>query len=330
MKFAFLLFKLLITVSLCYWLFSNIEFQTLQQSLEQIGVFWMVAGVLLHIAVYFLGALRWWQLLTHIHTTTPFLKAFPSYYLGVFFNNFLPTGIGGDTVRILHLRVRGISTKSLVSSTVVDRVIGILTVMIMALCGVLISENLGISNHTRIVLIVFFVAGLLIIGVLLSDRSVRFVDALADKYRHKRVRTWLLDIVLACYSYRSTKSRIAFAFALSIIGQSLIILTYYMLGRGLGLDLPLVTYFVAIPAVFLAASLPISIGGLGVREGTLVGILIASGADLKIAINLSLAYLLVLWTSSVPGGLVILFSRMRKNDLVVTVKKPHSKLPKET
>ena len=320
MKLAFLLFKLIITASLCYWLFSNIEFQTLRDSLERIGAFRIVAGVLLHIVVYFLGALRWWQLLTHTHTTTPFLKAFPSYYLGVFFNNLLPTGVGGDTVRILHLRVRGISTKSLVSSTIVDRVIGISTVMIMALCGVLISENFGIPNHTKIVLVAFFVAGMLIVGMLLSNRSVRYVDTLAHKYRHKRVRTWLLDIVLACYSYRTTKSRIAFAYALSVIGQSLIILTYYMLGRGLGLDLPLATYFVAIPAVFLAASLPVSIGGLGVREGTLVGMLVTAGADLKTAINLSLAYLLVLWISSVPGALVILSSRIRKNDLIVSDK----------
>jgi hypothetical protein len=77
---------------------------------------------------------------------------------------------------------------------------------------------------------------------------------------------------------------------------------------------------VAIPAVFLAASLPVSIGGLGVREGTLVGMLVTAGADLKTAINLSLAYLLVLWISSVPGALVILSSRIRKNDLIVSDK----------
>ena len=314
MKFAFLLFKLIITASLCYWLFSNIELQTLQQSLVRIGAFRIVAGVLLHAIVYILGAFRWWQLLTHTHTTTPFLKAFPSYYLGVFFNNFLPTGVGGDTVRILHLRVRGVSTKSLVSSAVVDRVIGISTVMVMGLCGVLISENLGIPSHTKSVLVALFVAGLLIAGMLLSDRSVRFIETLAHKYRHTRIRVWLLNIVLTCYSYRTTKPRIAIAYALSVIGQSLIILTYYILGCGLGLDLPLATYFVAVPAVFLAASLPVSIGGLGIREGTLVGMLVTAGADLQIAINLSLAYLLVLWISSMPGALVILFSRIRKSD----------------
>ena len=314
MKIVFLFFKLIVTASLCYWLFSNVDFHTLQADLERIGMLLITAGVLLHAVVYLLGALRWWQLLNFTHATTPFLKAFPSYYLGVFFNNFLPTGLGGDTVRILHLRVRGIGTKSLVSSTVVDRVIGLSTVMVMAVCGVFISENLGVSDHAKVVLVGACLACFLVAGILLSDRSVRFVEALTKKYHRTRLRKWVLEIVLICFTYRATKTRIVFAYALSIVGQSLIIVTYYLLGRGLGLDLPLATYFVAIPAVFLAASLPISIGGLGVREGTLVGILAAAGADMSIAINLSLAYLLVLWISSMPGALVILFSRKHTNN----------------
>jgi glycosyltransferase 2 family protein len=315
MKIIFTLLKLAITASLCYWLFTSIDINTLRINITQLGAFPIVAGILLHFIVVLLGAFRWWTLLTHTHTATPYYRALPSYYLGVFFNNFLPTGFGGDTVRILHLRVRGISTKSLVSATVMDRAIGLSTVAIMGLCGVLVSSELSISNHTKTVLVTLFAVGLLSVGLMWSERSVRFVENLALKYRHTRVRTWLLDIILTCYSYRSTKSRIAFAYVISAIGQGLVILTYYMLGHGLGLNLSIATYFVAIPAVFLAASIPVSIGGLGIREGTLVGMLVTAGANLQLAINLSLVYLLVLWISALPGALVLLFSTTRKYKL---------------
>jgi glycosyltransferase 2 family protein len=314
MKILFVLLKLTITLSLCYLLFSNVNVDALWINLARLGAWPIVAGVLLHFVVFLCGAFRWWMLLTHTHATTPFYKVFPSYYLGLFFNNLLPTGLGGDTARILHLRVRGISTKSLVSSTIMDRAIGISTVVMMGLCGVVISEELGVPSNSKMILVTLFVVGLLFIGILLSDRSVRFVEALARKYRRTRVRALLLDIILTCYSYRATKSRIALAYAISAAGQSLIILIYYMLGRGLGLNLSLTTYFVAIPVVFLAASLPVSIGGLGIREGTLVGMLIAAGANPQIAINLSLVYLLVLWISTMPGALVILFGRARKKN----------------
>jgi hypothetical protein len=320
MKFTFLLLKLTITASLCVWLYTRVDLQALQEGLAHLGALPIVLAVLLHVAVVFLGAFRWWILLTHTHATTPFYKAFPSYYLGLFFNNLLPTGLGGDAVRILHLRARGVNTKALVSSTLMDRIIGLSTVIIMGFCGVLISKNFDFSSYTKTLFIALILFGLLIAGILLSDRSFRFIEAIAQKYRHTRVRTWLLDILLACYSYRATKLRIAFAYAISVIGQSLVIIVYFMLGRGLGIDLTLATYFVAIPVVFLAASLPVSIGGLGVREGALVGMLISAGADLKIAVNLSLAYLIVLLISSMPGALVILFSRIHKNGLIETDK----------
>jgi uncharacterized membrane protein YbhN (UPF0104 family) len=57
---------------------------------------------------------------------------------------------------------------------------------------------------------------------------------------------------------------------------------------------------------------PVSIGGLGIREGTLVGMLVAAGTNLQLAISLSLVYLLVLWLSALPGALVLLFGRTRK------------------
>jgi uncharacterized protein (TIRG00374 family) len=312
MKLAFLLLKLVITASLCFWLYTRVDLQTLRDSLMRLGAWPIAVGVLLHVVVVFLSASRWWLLLTHTHTATSFSKAFPSYYLGVFFNNFLPTGFGGDAVRILHLRVRGVSTKSLVSASVVDRVIGFATIFIIGIIGVLASEELRIPAHTKTVLTVLFLAGLLITGVILSNRSGRFLESLARKYRHARVRGWILDIILTCYSYRAAKYRILLAMVISAIGQGLIILAYYVIGRGLGLGIFFITYLVAIPAVFLAASLPVSIGGLGIREGTLVGMLVAAGADLQLAINLSIVYLVVLWISTLPGALVPLISRASK------------------
>lgn len=312
MKLVFLLLKLVITASLCFWLYTRIDFQTLKESLVRLGVLPIIIGVLLHVVVVFLSASRWWLLLTHTHTATPFSKAFPSYYLGVFFNNFLPTGFGGDTVRILHLRVRGVNTKSLVSASVVDRAAGFATIFIVGIIGVLISEELRIPTHTKTALTVLFLAGLVMAAITLSNRSHRFLESLARKYRHARIRGWILDVILTCYSYRTAKYRILLAMVISTIAQGLIILTYYLIGRGLGLEISFTTYLVAIPAVFLAASLPVSIGGLGVREGTLVGLLVAAGANLPLAINLSLVYLMVLWISTLPGALVPLLSRTSK------------------
>lgn len=312
MKIAFLIFKLTITASLCVWLYTRVDFQALQEGLARLGAWPIVVGVVLHIMVVIVTASRWWMLLMHAHVGIPFSKAFPSYYLGVFSNNFLPTGFGGDTVRILHMRTLGVSMKSLVSASVVDRTVGFVTIFIVGMFGVLATKELPIPDHTKMTLLGFFIGGILVAAWLLSKRGGRLIGTLEKKYRHTRMRGWLLEVLCTCYSYRNDWKRILIAMGLSASGYALVILTYYMLGSGLGLDVSIVTYTVTIPAVFIAASLPISIGGLGIREGTLVGMLVASGADLHLAITLSLLYLIVFWCSTLPGALVPLLSHTNK------------------
>lgn len=312
MKIALLIFKLTITATLCIWLFTRVDLQALQEGLARLGMLPIVLGVMLHIVVVFLSASRWWILLQHTHTSIPFFRAFPSYYLGVFFNNFLPTGFGGDTVRVLHMRIHGVSMKSLVSASVVDRSIGFATIFIVGMLGVIVTEELHISNHSKTILFGLFLGCLLAAGWLLSRRGGQLIESLEKKYRHTRVRSWILDVLRTCYSYRTEKTRILLAIAITVTGYALVILTYYLLGSGLGLDISITTYIVTIPAIFLAASLPISIGGLGIREGTLVAMLVAAGADLHLAITLSLLYLIVFWISTLPGALVPLFTRTSK------------------
>jgi hypothetical protein len=312
MKIALLILKLTITVSLCVWLYMRVDLQALQEGLARLGVLTIVLGVMLHVTVVFLSASRWWILLQYTHASIPFFRAFPSYYLGVFFNNFLPTGFGGDTVRVLHMRGHGISMKSLVSASVVDRTIGFATIFIVGMLGVIVSEELRIPNHSKAILFGLFIGCLLVAGWLLSQRGGQLIESLAKKYRHTRVRSWILDVLRTCYSYRAEKTRILLAMAITATGYAMVILTYYLLGSGLGLDISVTTYIVTIPAIFLAASLPISIGGLGIREGTLVAMLVAAGADFHLAITLSLLYLIVFWISTLPGAVVPLLTRTSK------------------
>lgn len=312
MKQVLFILKLVITASLCFWLYTRVDIQILRESLVQLGPLPIVIGIFLHIAVVFLSASRWWLLLMHAHAAIPFIKVFPSYYLGVFYNNFLPTGLGGDTVRILHMRTQGVSMKSLVSASVVDRTIGFATIFMVGMTGIFLSDDLSIPGHAKLILTTVFLFGVLGASWALSNHSGRLIESLVRKYGHTRVRGWMLDVILTCYSYRAEKKRLFLAIAISTVGQSLVILTYYLIGRGLGLNLSLTAYLVAVPAVFLASSLPISIGGLGIREGTLIGMLVAAGANLQVVVNLSLLYLIVFWVSTLPGALVPLLSHTNK------------------
>jgi hypothetical protein len=89
--------------------------------------------------------------------------------------------------------------------------------------------------------------------------------------------------------------------------QGLAIWIYYYLGASIGIELSPMTYYTIIPIVFLVTSIPLSIGGLGIREGALVALLMSVNIDTQLAITLSLLFLFVLWLSSVPGAAVMAF-----------------------
>jgi uncharacterized membrane protein YbhN (UPF0104 family) len=96
------------------------------------------------------------------------------------------------------------------------------------------------------------------------------------------------------------------ALVLSIVMQSIEVFIYMSLGHDLGLGLPMGSYFAVVPLALMAAGLPISLGGLGVREGVLVGLLVFMGADRQTALAVAVLFLMVVWTSVLPGLLLFL------------------------
>ena len=316
---ALIFVKILITGGLIYWLFSRVDVDNLAKILVLIKPSQIIGAIFLHIAVFLFGWFRWWLLFRHIGTSSPFLKTLPSYYLGVFFNNVLPTGMGGDAIRTFHLTLRGLSLKVLVASAIVDRVIGLVVVLAIGATGFFLSLDSNLVGSRKIFLLIAVLAVVTASWLFLAPRFIGLVERLAHKYQHTRIRKGLLVLISLCYSYGSAKKLLLAAIGLTVAMQGLVIFIYYYLGSCIGLELPFVTYLVVIPIVAVAASLPISIGGLGVREGALVGLLVTGGADGQLAIALSLLFLLVLWVASLPGSLMLLTSIKNKSRLKVDV-----------
>jgi uncharacterized protein (TIRG00374 family) len=309
------LIKVMVTSALVYWLYVQMETGATLEVVTGIEPGRLLLAVCLHCMVFILSALRWWLLLSTTNVSLPFSRALPSYYLGVFLNNFLPTSMGGDVARIVHLRLRGLSTKALISSSLVDRIIGLTVVTMIGACSVLASPMIPLDPDKATALVLVAFAVLLSPLLLMTPHAVRLVNRFTEKYHGTRLRLAILEIVSLCQSYRRARSVLLAAYSITVLMQCIVVFIYFLLGNGIGVDIPLLTYFTFIPLVFIVASLPISIGGLGVREGALVGMLVATGVDSQLAISLSILYLIVLWIASLPGAVAIFVnSIMRRLD----------------
>ena len=314
---ALLLLKIGISAALVYWLLSRAEYVALVDAARSLSILQVGAVIGVHLAAFAIGGLRWWLLLRHLHAPIALRQTLPSYYLGIFANNFLPSGAGGDVVRTVHLALRGLDAKALIGSAIADRVLGLFVVVFMATAGAAASPDLRLDATVRHTLVGLALCLSAVALFVLTPLSRRVIEAVRRRYEHTRLRRFVIEVLQLSHSYAMAPRVVALGLVLSAAMQVLVICVYYLLGRMLGIELSIVTYCAIIPLVFLAVAVPISVGGLGVREGTLTALFVASGVPPQTAIALSLAYLLVLWLASLPGAAVLL-ARTRRAPRLIT------------
>lgn len=316
MKYTFLIVKTAVTCALIYWLISQIDSEIIRNIFARANVYVVLLSLGIMLVVSVIGCLRWWMLIGHFGVPLSFYQVLPSYFLGLFFNNFLPTGFGGDLARTVHLSLKGHSTRVLISSALADRMIGLVAMVLMATASLLLSPDIRISANSKSSLVLAVLS--VVVAGLIALKVVRRIslEHLRNRYKHTRVRRILLDIILALLTYRTAGRTVIGAALLSVCMQSLVILIYLLLGTSIGIELSVSSYFAFVLVVQLVTTLPISIGGLGIREGTLVALLTSTGIDTQLSVALSLLFLLTMWLSSLPGAVIFLFNKHHRTEIL--------------
>lgn len=306
-KKTYLLGKFFLTCILLFLLLFHLDLDEGRQLLSHINLFILLAAIGLHILAFLCSSFRWWLLLRHIEPNCAYRDIAPAYYLGLFSNNFLPTGFGGDVVRTAYLTARGHHANSLISSTLLDRVLGLIVLLLTGLLAMSIQDTFHLKANNILIFSFATMTVLFGVWVLFSRAYLNWLRRRSLFSRnHKRYYQFLANLFEIFHMYLKSPWLLLNGVLISLILQVLVIGVYALLGYGLNLNLSLITYFIIIPLVMLATNIPISLGGLGVREGALVTLLVSSGVNYEQGVLLSFLYLLVLWISTLPGGLLIL------------------------
>lgn len=295
------LLKALVTAACLWWLARFFDFELMHAALAGIDARLLIAAIALHFLSFLAGGVRWWLLFQHLHGAITFRQIWPSYYLGVFYNNLLPSVYGGDLARTARLYTAGFGGSALISSAFVDRMLGLAALVGMGAAAQLFAPA-EYENH--LALSVFGLGLLALLPMVVIAVLPQWTKLLDAGYGSRWPR---LHAVLSCFPrYRSAPGLMLKAFGLSVFNQLLVVLVLLMLAPGLGVHLPLFQFIVVLMLVFLVSSLPISLGGLGAREGAMMSLLLPLGVDSSSVLALSVAYLLVLWCTTLPGVFMLL------------------------
>jgi len=298
---AIFLLKALVTAACLGWLARYFDYEQVRSALAGVDPVLLVIAIALHFLSFVAGGIRWWLLFRHLHAGIAFRQVWPSYYLGVFFNNLLPSLFGGDLARTARLYAAGLGGSALISSAFIDRLLGLAAVISLGAVALLFAPT-GFESHFALGTFGLGLLALLpFVVIVILPRWTKWLDA-GFGSRWPRVHT-----VLSCFPrYHSAPGLVLGAFGLSVLNQLLVVLVFLMLAPGVGIQLPVFQFTVILMLVFLVSSLPISLGGLGAREGAMMALLLPLGVEASAVLALSVSYLLVLWSCSLPGAFMLL------------------------
>lgn len=262
---------------------------------------WMwAAAVAGYLGLHLLGVAKWRMLVNAGAAGLPFAQAVRCYYTGLFGNLFLPSLVGGDVVR-LGLALKLVRSRTgLVLGSILDRMLDVVALAGLAGVGTLLVPA-ALSTDTRRIF-----GGLAL--VLAAGAAVATLVLLLAR---KRLRSFgprrrLVHLRRAWRSLRGRPVQVLGAFALALTLQGLLVLLTAWLGRGIGLEVPLVVWIFVWPLAKIAALAPITQGGIGVRETAQVVLFAPFGVGAVAAVAVGLVFEVVIVGGALLAGALAL------------------------
>jgi uncharacterized protein (TIRG00374 family) len=296
-----------VSIGILYFLFRQIDWNDLMSLTRQLSLPLLGAALAIILLAVLLSAYKWQRLLVVQHVDAPLPRLFVYYLIGLFFNNFLPTNIGGDVVRMHDLSKYTGRTSESVASVIAERLIAAFALALAASAGLLFSYRL---SHRFGGLIVAILA--LALAAILIFAVERWRKALGKRLMLPgwfQLRWRLGSFGTSVGACMQNRANLVWVIALSIGFHCTVVLVAYFIFLSLGVTVPITYCLLFIPIISAMQMLPISISGFGVREGAYVYFFGSVGLSSAEAIASSLLFWVLVAVVSLAGGAVFALRR---------------------
>ena len=298
-----LLIRVVVSLGLLYLALRGINFAAIQSRLSQINLGWIGLAILVTIFQIFLGALRWREISALCGAPLTDIQAFRYNMIGAFFNQTLPSSIGGDAVRLWLVNRTGAGWRAATYSILTDRAVGLIALAIIIVASLPFSYNMIGDAHGRLALVfVDFAAlaagsGFLLLGYLPWPWLRRWWPT-----RHVHACSVIANQVIF---NRKSGPKIA---VLSLTIHVLAVVIAWCAVRSIAAPADFEQIFLVTPPVMLITMMPISIAGWGVREASMMVAFGYAGLARMDGTVVSILFGAVTFIVGAIGGLVWIFS----------------------
>jgi hypothetical protein len=300
--------RLVITLGLLGTLLWKIDLAQLIARFRELSLDGTALAFVMVFAAIVISAWKWGWILRTRHHSLPFFTLLRLYFVGLFFNNVLPTSVGGDAVRAWETTKETGEVPEAIGSVVSERLIAGVALGFTALLGLPFIEA---DVHTVQMVLVFLLIDVALVGLFLVPRVA---DSIVGKILPDRFATIKGVVTCTVQVVRDTVRNPALfggILVLSIVFQLFVAGVNAAIFHALGAQVSFAHCVIFTPMIFTVAMLPISISGFGVREAAYWYFFSQVGVAEGDAVATSILFFLIVGISSLPGAPLYIFRKSR-------------------
>lgn len=299
-----IILRISISIVLLNFLFRQVERKAIFEAIRAANPRLLLLSFLIFGLVYIISLYRWEMLLKAVHVHLSIKRIIISFCGGVFFNLFLPSTIGGDLVRSFDLASHTKKPKEIIATVLLDRLSGYAGLVIVAIFALifgykLIQDKIVIFVVCAITIILIFILSLIFNNFLFAK-----VNRLLHSPAGNRLMIAIKDTHQEMYYFRHHKRIILSNLIYSILIQINLPLSFYIISLALGIKADIIYFFIFIPLIGAITFLPVSIGGLGLRDATTIYFFSKIGMAKDLAFAMSIMSFFFILIIGALGGLI--------------------------
>jgi len=253
------------------------------------------------------SAVRWGILLRAQHVRLPYSFLTQSFLVATFFNNFLPSNIGGDVVRITDT-AKAAGSKTLATTVVlIDRGLGLLGLALMAATGASLMQRMAVGPVGPAMLWAGFGLGAIVAtpALLMPEKFGRLLQPLRV-FHQEWVDARIEKLTDTLTRFKETPAALAGCFAGAVLVQGILVGFYVAIARSMNIPIGFAELAVIVPVSFIVQMVPVSVNGFGVREATFGFYFTRLGLPLESALLVSFVGAALIMLFSLTGGVAYL------------------------
>jgi glycosyltransferase 2 family protein len=316
---AFAAAKVIVTILLFIIIFlrkdaqGNYIIPEFIETMRNARIGFLVDGFLILLICNFICIYRWRLLMSPLMPIPSWKNLFNIYCIGLFFNMIFPSLIGGDFVKMYYAGKPSGKYAQSFAATFLDRDAGMFAMMIIACIAVLIYPVAVPGIPVGIIIWSIFIAFVIINIGIFVPRFHRLLTDILTRLKLSKIAAKVDTISSAFQVMGKHKSVLFWSFMISLVNQLLasVITWFTALGLLHSMQIPFYYFLIFVPVITLISMIPLSVGGMGLREGSFIALFETIGVTSGEATALGLLASIFLILTSLPGGIAYIFFKNR-------------------